>query len=393
MPLTKVSDIVADFCWEGVFQHQAQTTDGPLEFTLTGGNVSDNINWFQVPQTTVTLQDGAVNSVALFYELGTIDLTTNVESLNYTLLYRVTTAGGVITNIEDVRTHYKKRKLTVFAGDLAIDDYTKKVFEIGGYTTWTYPREDSISKGYIQDLGNMWQPAALIGNPANYAIEDGPGAAALKGIRIKRVSGTGDTDLESIMYCTNFGSANDPNSSTPDGDEFGALAMFIYIDADDLTGGPFYLSSQMENNNANFIHWSRVNADGSVQVQHWLNASTTTFSLVSDTGVISPRTWHHLCYTTRPGANMDVYVDGVLKTNAGSSDATRTGWFRQMALTRQTDYFDIGGASYGYNGSSVVVNRLGTAHNADIVFAGIHWWWGVDITAARIADLNTLGRI
>lgn len=102
---TKLSDLVIGGPIESQFEQDQETTTG-LTFGYRAGIYNSGTNYTLIPAGTVTLDNNAISDVY-------IDTTTTpvvAESIvsltpatNILLLARVTTSGGAITNVDDLR--------------------------------------------------------------------------------------------------------------------------------------------------------------------------------------------------------------------------------------------------------------------------------------------------
>ena len=392
--VTKVSDTVADFCWEGVFQHINDTTG--LGFRVSGGMTSDNVNWFTVPETLVTLEDNAVNTVALYYETGVIDITSNdAGNFNYTTLYEVTTAAGAITTIVDKRTHHTARKIIPQVGDLIIDDFTLQMASMLP-DIWLSPDSSDLIKGWTRNLGNDSSVAKLYPDLANYGIETiGPGAPSLNSaMRFKWGTGTG----KPVTSCWNLPHRmleDSAKSSTLDDNRRGALFINFKIDTDDLAAsGSHYLYSVQDANTQTLWQWMAVNPDGSIQFTGRTD-SGATYLIKSTTGLITDDSWHSI-YVRRNGGvgvDADIYLDGTLVTDAGLSSANRDGWWLRVNSDGY-DHTNVPGAFYGFSSTGSItrqgVNTVGPTIDKDIIVSTWAWWVNSCPTESSFSTLHTL---
>jgi len=329
--VTQVSDTVVQGPWEKHFARIEDDLLGALEFKVAGGVITDNNNWFEVDDTTLTLPDNATTDVVVNYEDGVVSLASASSSSKYFVCYEVTTASGVITTVTDKRTSIIKKGQFVATWADAV-----AALQPSYWYTFEEATGNIINQGYIA-------------NPSDYDFVPGSyGNVFNATYQVPTITNTGNTGME-------FNGGGRLRPSTSWGGFYGTVFMIVNLDG--TVAGQFNfmggVSENFDQTQIQFIALTSGTSHHNIRVykEPSPTGGTPLSHEATDAATLWPFNsgWHSFAIRQNNDLNLpDLFIDGNL---VARSDLGVTGgsmdyqWFGSIVPARETTWGARSGVS------------------------------------------------
>ena len=305
--VTKLSGTVVEYSAEGMFQYEAGLTSG-LSVTVSAGSFMEEAGLVEYAETSFTLTDDAVNYIFINLDVTPATLVASItlpaEGL---ILFRITTASGVVSAVKDFRNRQ-------FASRLLVPPVGNQVYEaladadhFWDFKDFTTPEFEDVT---FTDGGTSSSPVDIRGGTSNSPATNVPGP-------------TRGTPFEPAAAFNESTSVEDVNVNFIANSATGAWGLWIKPIQSMATysGLRYPLMVQRHVNNSGLSVGFAINPDGSLQ--GWVDSNANQVFYNTASGLITPGEWNHIVFN-QPGdaGGCKFYVNGAVVTTTPTTGGT-----------------------------------------------------------------------